>query len=148
MSDVNDFDYEDDDQPEQSDRNPLRARMKQLEKDIAAKDKALAEALEAKRELAFVKAGISPADPKFKYFVKGYDGELNPDAIKQAAIEAQFLSPENAPSQDETKGWRTSDEVAAGTHTATPPPDIAQRIARAKSEREIMDILAEAQASQ
>lgn len=147
MSDVNDFDYEDDDQPEQPSRNPLREVVKQKTKENAELAKRLAEAEAAQKELVFLKAGLNPADPKFKYFVKGYDGELSPDAVKQAAIEAQFLSPENAPSPDETKGWRTTDEVAAGSHTASPPPDIAQRIARAKSEREVMDILAEAQAS-
>jgi hypothetical protein len=46
-----------------------------------------------KREVAFVKAGIPLDDPKVGYFVKGYDGELEPDAIRSAAIEAGFMSP-------------------------------------------------------
>lgn len=54
---------------------------KQLEKELA----------DAKRELAFAKAGIDPSDPKMKYFVKGYDGELTPSAVKAAAAEAGFL---------------------------------------------------------
>ena len=31
-----------------------------------------------KRELAFTKAGIPLEDPRIDYFVKGYDGELDP----------------------------------------------------------------------
>lgn len=146
MSDFND--YEDDDQQdESSNRNPLRARMKQLEKENAEKDKALAEALQAKRELNFIKAGVNPDEARFKYFVKAYDGDLAPEAIKQAAIEAQLMSPENQIPADEAGAWGRTDNVAAGSHVTTPPPDLATRISKAKSEREIMDILAEAQAS-
>lgn len=146
MSDFND--YEDDDQQdESSNRNPLRARMKQLEKENAEKDKALAEALQAKRELNFIKAGVNPDEARFKYFVKAYDGDLAPDAIKQAAIEAQLMSPENQIPADEAGAWGRTDNVAAGSHVANIPPDLATRISKAKSEREIMDILAEAQAS-
>lgn len=45
-----------------------------------------------KRELAFVKAGVPLDDPKMSYFVRGYDGDLDPQAIKDAAVEAGFMS--------------------------------------------------------
>jgi hypothetical protein len=51
-----------------------------------------------KRELAFTKAGIPMDDPKVGYFVKGYDGELDPAAIRSAAEEAGFIQ---APVQQE-----------------------------------------------
>lgn len=146
MSNIEDFYDEDDDQQEQPRQNPLRARMKQLEKENAEKEQALAKALQAQRELNFMKAGINPDDAKFKYFVKAYDGELAPDAIKQAAIEAQLMSPANQIGQEEAGAWGRTDNVAAGTHVATPEPDLITRINRAKSEQEIMEILAEAQA--
>lgn len=60
-----------------------------------------AELAELRRELAFAKAGIPMDDPKMKYFIKGYDGEFEPDAIRAAAAEAGFLSTE--PSQDGAK---------------------------------------------
>lgn len=44
-----------------------------------------------KRELAFFKAGIDIDDPRMRYFVKGYDGELTVDAVRGAATEAGFL---------------------------------------------------------
>lgn len=55
---------------------------KQLEQELAA----------AKRELAFTKAGINPDDPRMKYFVRGYDGDLTAEAVRQAALEAGFLT--------------------------------------------------------
>jgi hypothetical protein len=44
-----------------------------------------------KRDMAFVKAGVPMDDPRMSYFVKGYDGDLEPSAIKQAAIDAGFM---------------------------------------------------------
>ena len=44
-----------------------------------------------KRELALFKAGIDTDDPRMRYFVKGYDGELTADAVRGAATEAGFL---------------------------------------------------------
>ena len=43
-----------------------------------------------KRELAFAKAGLPLDDPKRRYFVKGYDGEMEAEAIRAAAVEAGF----------------------------------------------------------
>ena len=50
-----------------------------------------------KRELAFTRAGIPMEDPKMGYFVKGYEGDLDPTAIRQAAIEAGFMSAPQQP---------------------------------------------------
>jgi len=44
-----------------------------------------------RRELAFAKAGLPLDDPKMSYFIKGYDGELTAEAIKEAAFDAGFL---------------------------------------------------------
>lgn len=44
-----------------------------------------------KRELAFIKAGVPMDDPKVSYFVKGYEGDLEPEQIRTAAIEAGFM---------------------------------------------------------
>ena len=83
--------YTDDDfdsnQPEgdSGDIKSLRAAArgkKQLEQELA----------ELKRELAFAKAGLPMNDPKMNYFIKGYDGELDAEAIRQAALDAGFLS--------------------------------------------------------
>ena len=55
---------------------------KQLEKEVA----------DLKRELAFAKAGLPMNDPKMNYFVKGYEGDMTAEAIRQAALESGFLT--------------------------------------------------------
>jgi hypothetical protein len=142
MSDIDNYDS---DMEESNNRNPVRARMKELEKEAAELRKKVADAETAKRELAFVKAGIDPNSPMSKYFMKGYDGELDPDAIRQAAVEAQLISPPDAtPTQVEAAGWQKVAKIAAGSQTAQPPVDWNQRLAKAESPREVEAILAEA----
>jgi len=148
---MSEFDnYDSEDQIEESEtRNPVRARMKQLEKETAELRKQVAEAESAKRELAFVKAGIDPLQPMSKYFVKAYDGELDPEAIRQAAVEAQLISPpDSQPTPSETQAWQRTAKLAAGSQTAQPPVDWNRRLNEARSPQEVEQILAEARASQ
>lgn len=146
MSDI-DFTEEDDFQPESESqgRNPLRQRMKQLEAETAELRKQAQEAADLKRKMAFMEAGIDMSAPSAKYFVKGYDGEISVDAIRQAALEAQLIAPDNPVSADETEAWNRTAKVAAGSGTAQPPVDWATRLRDANSEEEVMAILAEAQ---
>lgn len=142
MSDIDNYDS---DMEETNNRNPVRARMKELEKEAAELRKQVEEAATAKRELAFVKAGVDPSSPMAKYFMKGYDGDLDPDAIRQAAVEAQLISPPDAtPTQVEAAGWQKVAKIAAGSQTAQPPVDWNQRLLEAESPREVEAILAEA----
>jgi len=148
---MSEFDnYDSDNQIEESDtRNPLRARMKQLEKENAEAKKLLAEAEVAKRELAFVRAGLDPLSAKHKYFVKAYDGDLDPEAINQAAVEAQLISsPQTQTSADEMQAWQRTNKVAAGSQTSQPPIDWSRRLNEATSPREVEQILSEARATQ
>ena len=144
MSDIDNYDSEY--QTEDSDtRNPVRARMKQLEKETADLRKQVAESEVAKRELAFVKAGIDPTSPMSKHFVKAYDGELSPEAIREAAVEAQLISPpDSKPSADEANAWSRTAKIGAGSQTAQPPVDWSRRLNEARSPQEVDAILAEA----
>ena len=54
-----------------------------------------------RKELAFYKAGISIDDPKMRYFVKGYDGEMTAEAIRAAALEAGFIASQQPEQVDE-----------------------------------------------
>jgi hypothetical protein len=144
MSNIADEFYEDDDQPQES--NPVRARMKQLEKENREYKKMLAEAEAAQKELAFVKAGIDLTSPMAKYFVKGYDGELSPEAIRQAAEEAQLITPQPEVANEDKQAWQTSNKVAAGAESSTEIPSWTKRINDANSEAELMAVFAEAQA--
>lgn len=92
MSD-NDFDNDNDQQDDDQTGDKPNWR-RQLERK-AAKADALA------RENAFLKAGVNPDDPKAKWLVKGYDGDLTPEAIKTAALEAGVLKAETGEARDE-----------------------------------------------
>jgi len=146
MSNIEDNFYdEDEDQMQES--NPVRARMKQLEKENREIRKALAEAENSKRELNFVKAGVDPSNPKFKYFVKGYDGDMSPEAIQSALEEAQLIAPQKPVVDDsEKKGWQQTNRNAAGAESAPPGPSWVKRIQDAQSEQEVYQIFAEAEA--
>lgn len=138
-------DFYEDDENQQQDSNPVRARMKQLEKETRELRKQVAEAEQLKRELNFSRAGIDPADPKFKYFVKGYDGELSTDAIRQALEEAQLIAPQKPQVDDtEKRGWQQTNRNAAGTEAVPPAPSWGKRIQDAQSMDEIYQIFAEA----
>lgn len=149
MSNQDFYEDEFDDQPEQPQtKNPLRARMKELERETAELRKQAAEAAEAKRKLAFMEAGIDMSAPVAKYFVKGYDGEITPEAIRHAALEAQLIAAPNETFNDEASAWERTSRIAAGSQTAQPPVDWARRLSDASSEAEVMAILAEAQQNQ
>lgn len=113
------FDIETDDidepdvQPEPTSPRGLRraaSKSKKLESELA----------QAKRELAFIKAGINPDDPKMKYFVKGYEGEMTAEAVREAATEAGFImvAQEQAPDPQLMAAGAAQDRVisaAAGS---------------------------------
>lgn len=46
-----------------------------------------------RRENAFRRAGIDPDDKKASYFVKGYEGDLDPQAIQSEAREVGLIAP-------------------------------------------------------
>ena len=74
-----------DEEPETNGPRGLRRaanKSKKLEEELA----------QARREMAFLKAGINTEDPRMRYFVKGYDGEYTAEAVRQAALEAGFLT--------------------------------------------------------
>jgi len=74
----------DDDDAEDDFKN-LRAKAKkadQYERELA----------QMKRQMAFMQAGVPSDDPRMTYFIKGYDGDLDPEKIREAAVEAGFMA--------------------------------------------------------
>ena len=137
------------DEAQETGRNPLRERMKQLEAELGEWKAKAQSASEAERKLAFVEAGIDPSLPVAKYFMKGYDGELSPEAIRQAAIEAQIIQDRKAAQvQQEAAAWSMTTQAAAGNTTGEAPVDIVTRISNAKSQQEVEMLLAEARQAQ
>ena len=76
-----------------------------------------------KRELAFTRAGIPMEDPKMGYFVKGYEGDLDPSSIKQAAIDAGFLAPAQQASDPAVDQAREGQQRVLAASSGTEPVD-------------------------
>lgn len=137
---MSDFDSEN----EQDTEEP-RGLRKQIEEQAAKAREAEARAAAAERELAFAKAGLPLSDPKMSYFVKGYDGELTPDAIKAAAESAGFLNsapppaPE-VPAEELAQHQQAANLAASGT--VGPPDENAEYLAALNAARSKDEILA------
>ena len=86
MTDNYTDDVLDDDDFEAEDQTP-----KALRRQANKAKKLEAELTAMRRELAFARAGLPMDDPKMSYFIKGYEGDLESDAIRSAALEAGFL---------------------------------------------------------
>ncbi len=137
---MSEYDYEDEEQSET--RNPVRARMKELEKQLAEAERRAQAAEQAARRAAFLEAGLDTSNKMTEYFMKAYDGEVTPEAIKQAAVEANLISTPN--NGEEAAAWKRTEQVANGSGTAQPPIDWTKRINEATSQAEVEAILAEA----
>lgn len=143
MSNVHDS-FEDD--TDETPKDPVRARMKQLEKELHQSKQALAEAEAIKRENAFMKAGIPMDDPMAKYFVKGYDGEISAEAIRAAAQEANLIqkAADDAKAKSEVDAWNRISRAQRAGETSEPVADWNAKLNQARSEQEVLQILAQA----
>lgn len=93
------------------------------------------------RREAFRDAGIDLNDSRNKYFVKGYDGDLTPDAIKAKAVEDGFLEDsEQVEKTGELEAHQRADRATSGEAPA--PTDISAELSQAKDQNEVMQILA------
>lgn len=108
---------------------PSNKDLRNLRRKAQERDQMEAELAQLKRERAFSKAGIDPDDPKAKYFIKGYDGDLTDEAIRTEAEAAGFLSTAGAPGgqqggsqqqqpQSGQQAHQRMDEVGAGVPPA------------------------------
>ena len=140
-----DFEFEDEAQ-DQATRNPVRARMRELEDRNKALEAQAKEAEGAKRELAFVKAGVDPYSAAAKYFVKGYDGELTAEAIRAAAEEASLIPSQKKEVVAEEQAWNRVAQASRAGETSDVPVDYTQRLNNANSADEVMALLAQARA--
>ena len=72
---------EDDDSPQVTVR---RKDIRRLEKQAAAGKEALEKLNALESQMAFTAGGVTPDHPAAQYFIKGYEGERTPEAIKAA----------------------------------------------------------------
>lgn len=111
-----------------------RAEVRRFEKDRKALHEAQEQLAQLQRERAFFLAGIPVDDPAARYFVKGYDGDLTSEAIKQAAIEARILA-NTAATPEEIAAHQSMQNAAAGGTPTAPGPDYAAQLAEMGKKR-------------
>lgn len=119
--------YEDDDDDfDEVDEKPQRSDSEwaELRRARKAKEKAEKELADMRKQMEFQKAGIDPSDPKAQYFVKGYDGEVSAEAIREEAIKAGFLSTEPE-QQPDLSGVEAQDRISQAAGTGIDQPDLA-----------------------
>lgn len=88
-----------------------------------------------KRQMAFYQAGIPQDDPRMQYFIKGYDGELDAEAIRTAATEAGFLNVEQpAQSAPEENPVATAEQRVMAASAGAVAEDNSEAAALAKLE--------------
>ena len=100
------------------------------------------------RRDTFRSAGLDPDDSRVKYFVKGYGGDMDPEAIRQEAAAAGFIGDNPMPAQPSREPEWT-DEMLAEARIQTAgeggdpvvPPDFDDRIRATKSEDELKALM-------
>ena len=90
----------------------------------------------------FRSAGLDPDDSRVKYFVKGYDGELDAEAIRQEAMAAGFLGENSVPAQAEAMMQDTmqaEQRIQAAGEGGDPviPPNLMEQFRAATSQEEV-----------
>lgn len=142
-----------DDQFEQDDdsgRNPVRDRMKQLETELAEVRAKAAEGEGAQRKLAFIEAGINVNSPTGKLFAKAYDGDISADAVLAAATEYGLVGepPKVNVDSGEQKAWMQAAQSHSSGAPAPSSSDVSAAIRKARNPQELQAIMAQFQASQ
>ena len=141
--------FEDDSQ-DQVTKDPVRAQLRKVEQQLKASEAKAKEFEGAARELNFVKAGVNTSDPGAKYFVKGYDGELSPEAIRVAAQEANLIPVSNGETvqASEQQAWSRVSEASRVGEKFEPTIDWTAKMASAKNENELNQLMAQYNAEQ
>jgi hypothetical protein len=100
------------DDQDQTDLVP-RSQIRQLEEKAKKAGELQTQLEEMQRRVAFSEAlGTAVNDPKVRYFIKGYDGELTSEAIRAEALEAGLLTT-TQPQPADTNDNPTPAEMAA-----------------------------------
>lgn len=148
-----DFEYDAEDleleQEEAPARNPARELQRKMEKELkesrsqlkAAND-AKSEGEIAKRELAFIKAGIDTNNATAKLLLKTYDGELTMEAIKASGEEYGLIatSQTNGIASDLAAINQVSN--ASQGSSASVPASIFEELKAAQSPAEVLAVYA------
>ena len=126
-------------------RNPARELQRKMEKELKESkaqlklaNDAKSEGESAKRELAFLKAGIDTSTGTGKLLAKSYEGELTVEAIKAQAEEYGLIptSQTSEVSQEIAAIDRVS--AASSTSTGSLPPSAENEMRNATTPEDVM----------
>lgn len=154
MSDYNEID-DDLDTPDDDETTPntprnqdWRRKLKQeAEEGRRAKQEAVeatSEAAAARKELAFLKAGIDLDSPQGKLFAKAYDGEPSLDAVKAAAQEYGLLDAPSVPAEELAGHDRFAQASAGSSVSQTDDQVYFAELDKATTVEETLAVLAKA----
>lgn len=104
------------------------AELRKLRKEAEKARELEAKLAEAERRETFALAGIPLDDPAARYFVKAYDGEMTPEAIKAAAVQARVIQGTQA-SAEEIAGHQAAAAAAAGAEPVGVGPNLQAQLA-------------------
>ena len=113
-----------------------------MEARAKAGDQALVELAALKRTLLFRDADINPSSKKNEYFIKGYDGDLTVDAIREEATAVGLYESVGAPAE-----WQidmgAEQRIAAAADDAGPVtnPELNDLIGRTSNEDELRALM-------
>lgn len=96
-----------------------RSEIRALEKKAKERDEYAKKVETLTKRQTFAEAGIDLKDPKTEYFLKGYEGELTVEAIRERAIADGFLAAEQPDPAKEAELDATGKIVSAAAG-ATP----------------------------
>ena len=82
------------------------------------------------RDTTFRDAGIDPTDSRQQYFIRGYDGEMEAESIRVAAVEAGFIS-DSGPAPPGVPPQQGQPEIPQETQTLQQELMAQERIANA-----------------
>ena len=124
-------------------RRELETRAKEAEEKAATLELELSS---IQRRDTFRSAGLDPDDARVKYFVKGYEGELDAEAIRQEATAAGFLgvdSPQMAQSSEFNDMLSTEQRIQMAGEGGDPvsSPDLDSQIKATNNEDELRALL-------
>lgn len=113
-----------------------------LEGRAKAGDEALVELAALKRTLLFRDADINPSSKKNEYFIKGYDGDLTVDAIRDEATAVGLYDNAGAPAEQQIN-MGAEQRIAAAADDAGPVtnPELNDLIGRTSNEDELRALM-------
>lgn len=138
---------ENDEQQQPRTINLSRDQLKTLERDAKQSRKAVEEAAELRRELAFARAGMEFTETQRKALLSVVDGEVTSDAIKAAAADLGFgqASPPPDPAAGDIAALDRIGAAAAGSSSQPATEDAIALLQKADREGGRAGLLAELQ---